>query len=1078
MFKQFLLLTSFVLVLSLAANTLALDLIWDNDDGTGDSLWNTATNWTIDKTTDNKVPEANDAVIIDDLFTDAANGPIIQIGIDAVCDTLAMGQSDSPSVEAVLKMTGGTLTTGDWVSIGDDEFGDYRFDLSDGNVTIGGRFALGYARDANATFNMYGGYLSTAGDLFLGVESMGTSNPIVNINGGNVVIAEDIELAEYAGASGTINISGGTVEVGDNIYVGWEQTGPATLNMTGGQLSSASDMYIGGGDDDGILGADSYVNLDGGTLTVPWFSKYPNTTLNISGGTFIVDGDYINVANGWIWDPCAEDWEGTLASPGVVNVYGTHNYGIIDDANYPAELGKRAILLMDYDVANPGKTTVTAGAVDADLAWNEKPSNGSAWQPPVITLSWSPGLSATAHDVYFGTNYSDVENGTGDTYKYRYAIDANSYSPDGSLVLDTTYYWRIDEVNASGLPEWKGLVWNFKVAPGAAVEPYPEDEATDVPLLTILSWKPGPEAYTHQLYFSTDFDEVNDRSISYESPPANSYNPGELEFDTTYYWAVDEVNMAADVTTWYGDVWQFTTASFVSVENFNSYDDIDNPLVYEDPETGTWMDGWENGSRSALFIERDLAYDGNAVRYYYNNIDKSEGVYGSWADAYTADLQVGSDWTVGDAKALRLLFYGEADNSTTVNDRMYIALHEGTKVQSAYYPDVTDINEESWHEWHIDLEEAFPTINLENVTMITIGFGTYGGGSQGGMGTVYFDEIELWPPYCRSELFAADIDNDCVADEYDLEIMSADWLIQDYNFIAAIPAEANLIGWWKFDEGEGEFTEDSSIYENDGNAIETTWVEGHSGEPGDYALKFDGDAVVYFDRVVCAEREGDTPGIYPEELMADTFTVACWTKLDSFEYFSSFITNGIDTGDDECGFFFYNYGWNFPEDPDVKNFGLAIRTEDATGMWYVETDPVYEKDLWYHVAATYDDANTACVYINGLLAAGPTDVGGPIRWISEESGNHPENFVIGAWIDWGYKLHVNGIIDDVRYYNYAMNQGEINILAETVTPGTDVYQPVPSFANIADPEPELSRKVNFADFAVLADSWLTEQLWP
>jgi hypothetical protein len=115
---------------------------------------------------------------------------------------------------------------------------------------------------------------------------------------------------------------------------------------------------------------------------------------------------------------------------------------------------------------------------------------------------------------------------------------------------------------------------------------------------------------------------------------------------------------------------------------------------------------------------------------------------------------------------------------------------------------------------------------------------------------------------------------------------------------------------------------------------------------------------------------------------AGDVTVACWTKLDNFAYFSSFVGNGIDTGEDECGFFLYNFGW---VDDNEKDFGLAIRTE--AGMNYVETPNIYEKDTWYHVAATYDGKNVN-LYVNGVLVTGPTDVGGPMRWVSANSGNY------------------------------------------------------------------------------------------
>jgi hypothetical protein len=164
---------------------------------------------------------------------------------------------------------------------------------------------------------------------------------------------------------------------------------------------------------------------------------------------------------------------------------------------------------------------------------------------------------------------------------------------------------------------------------------------------------------------------------------------------------------------------------------------------------------------------------------------------------------------------------------------------------------------------------------------------------------------------------------------------------------------------------------DSSGNGHDGTVIGAEWAGGILGS----ALDFDG----VDDYVLCAERTGNGPGIYPEQLMPQTFTVACWTKLDNFAYFSSFVGNGIDTGGDECGFFLYNWGW---VDENEQDFGLAIRTE--TGMSYVETPNIYQANTWYHLAATYDGADVR-IYVDGSLAAGPTNVGGPLRTTTSRS---------------------------------------------------------------------------------------------
>jgi len=229
--------------------------------------------------------------------------------------------------------------------------------------------------------------------------------------------------------------------------------------------------------------------------------------------------------------------------------------------------------------------------------------------------------------------------------------------------------------------------------------------------------------------------------------------------------------------------------------------------------------------------------------------------------------------------------------------------------------------------------------------------------------------------------------------------------------------DPNLIGWWTLDEGLGATTADSSGNGHNGAFVgEPLWTDGFSGS----ALEFDG----IDDYVLCAEREGTKPGVYPEELMpAGGFTVACWVKLRTFAYFSSFVGNGMDTGDDECGFFLYNFGWN---GENGRDFGLAIRTE--TGMEYVETPNIYDTDTWYHLAATYDGENVS-IYVNGVVSVGPQSVGGPIRWVSQMSGNYPERFAIGVWLDPGYDLWVDGAIDEVRYYSRAMAASEVKQLA-------------------------------------------------
>jgi hypothetical protein len=92
---------------------------------------------------------------------------------------------------------------------------------------------------------------------------------------------------------------------------------------------------------------------------------------------------------------------------------------------------------------------------------------------------------------------------------------------------------------------------------------YPEDEAIDVHRDVILSWKPGIYPGTHNVYFGTDFNDVNDgTALMSENQSDTTYDVGRLEFGQIYYWRIDEVNDSADATVYRGNVWSFTAEAF------------------------------------------------------------------------------------------------------------------------------------------------------------------------------------------------------------------------------------------------------------------------------------------------------------------------------------------------------------------------------------------------------------------------------------------------------------------------------------------------------------------------------------
>ena len=94
-------------------------------------------------------------------------------------------------------------------------------------------------------------------------------------------------------------------------------------------------------------------------------------------------------------------------------------------------------------------------------AWKPAPGDGEPYTDPNLTLGWQPGLNAVTHDVYFGTDKAAVTEGAGDAFKGNQPL--MSYAT-GLLPPSTTYYWRVDEVNAVG-GKIKGPVWTFTTLP-------------------------------------------------------------------------------------------------------------------------------------------------------------------------------------------------------------------------------------------------------------------------------------------------------------------------------------------------------------------------------------------------------------------------------------------------------------------------------------------------------------------------------------------------------------------------------------------------------------------------------------
>ena len=554
-------------------------------------------------------------------------------------------------------------------------------------------------------------------------------------------------------------------------------------------------------------------------------------------------------------------------------VLGTTYYWRIDEVN-------------DTAPNSPWKGYVWSFKVPSRVAYDPDPPDGAKFVDSNVILSWVPGFGAKLHTVYFGDNFDDVNSAVGGVPQ-----GPTTYTP-GTLEFEKTYYWRVDEFDA--IETYKGDLWSFtttreggglrgsyyhwsgsvpptepfqtlvleredaqinfawieespdprvnndqfsiqwtgeveipfsgtwtfyttsddgvrlwvndqlvvdnwtehravensgtielvagkyslvieyfeydlaaaaqlrwqgpktskQVVPQAALSlpvkasrANPSNGATGVKQTPTLKWGAGEAAASHQVYFGTDRDAVKNAdtgSPEYKGTRdlgSESYDPGKLEWNATYYWRVDEVNNVNPDSPWAGNIWSFTTANFLIVDDFESYNDLDP----DDPESNrifnVWIDGYDNPINGSLvgydtppFAEQTIVHGGNQSLplYYDNSVGYSEA---------TLTLIYPRDWTENGVSTLTIWFHGDPANAA---ETLYVALN-GSALVNHDNPNAAQID--SWTEWTIDLQAfADQGVSLTNVNTIALGLGNRNNPVAGGSGTMYFDDIRLYRP--------------------------------------------------------------------------------------------------------------------------------------------------------------------------------------------------------------------------------------------------------------------------------------------------------------------------------------------
>jgi hypothetical protein len=555
----------------------------------------------------------------------------------------------------------------------------------------------------------------------------------------------------------------------------------------------------------------------------------------------------------------------------------------------------------------------------------------------------------------------------------------------------------------------------------SACNPVPVDGAVNVSAEALLSFSPGRSAKDHIIHLSADIEDLGNKSHRQD---ANTFDPNGLELGRKYYWRIDEVN---DTRLLPGRIWSFTTEEHITIDNFESYDLLSDP---SNLDSRTIYATWQNAN---VYVSEEFSYQCSkksmAFNYYYS---------GSFYEEALHTFSSAQDWAKAGLRVLEIYFYGQPFNSPA---QMYVVLNDGaSETIVPYHGNSGDLAKEAWQSWRIELSDI-NSIDLSSVESLSIGFTAESDNSSSvGTGTVYFDDIALYVSRCFDEnRIAADFNGDCLVNLTDMQELATNWLEKGHNTYSVNEPNPPL-AWYKFDGNADDSTGGGAHGIPSGDP---TYTEGVYGQ----AVDFDGDDYVELTRTVNlfpTVYSGITIAFwqYGSDSPHRTDTICCSNYTYGVKDPAISINLGCWKGPGE-----YNWDCGQPWSFDSRLSGNHRYQSEWSGRWN-------------HWAFTKDVAlGRMQIFLNGRLHDSRDGANTPISGVN--------SFQIGSGWYGGY----DGLIDDLRIYDYALSQPEIVYAA---TNGSGIFDlPLLLPADLKNDD-----RIDLSDFALFADNWLENHLWP
>ncbi len=344
-------------------------------------------------------------------------------------------------------------------------------------------------------------------------------------------------------------------------------------------------------------------------------------------------------------------------------------------------------------------------------------------------------------------------------------------------VLSQSHTFRVE-----GRAKGRTLLFSDEVAyipKLKASNPNPPDNFTALAWNTSLIWMQGDFTRKHNVYFGDNYDAVRDadNTDTYGIYRGNQIGriydiPDTLEFGRTYYWRIDEITQRDIV--YKGDVWCFTVADYLTVDNFENYTDFSPNKIFE-----TWTDGYNsddypgNGTGAIVghregppHTELNIIHSGNqSMPFAYNNnkpgcLNYSEAgtTWNQPRDLISEGVQELALWFKGNPGDLSGSIASMLDISPNTNlskessllandaEQLYIGISNSNGNTSIInHPDPRATQYNDWTQWKIPLINfSTPEVTITDVNSLFIGVGNRDNPHPGGNGQLYIDDIHLY----------------------------------------------------------------------------------------------------------------------------------------------------------------------------------------------------------------------------------------------------------------------------------------------------------------------------------------------